>query len=322
MAMVRTSAPSSYRLSSDSSVDDGRFLPGTLLAERYRITALIGCGGMGEVYRATDLKLAQPVALKFLPEALSREVQALQRFYNEVRVAARQISHHNVCRVYDIGETEGMAYISMEFIKGEDLGSLLRRIGRLPTDKALQMARQFCAGLAAAHEKGVLHRDLKPANVMIDGDGAIIWELCWGYARRWAAWRSVWWWPRRLRWCVSSRSFLFRLLLRRDWLTALAYIIFFSVVGASSGEGNRGIVIVFGLLGNALFTGVLLRYGLLTNMVMIFTSYLGREFPITLDMGSWRGDLTLLVVAILGGIGIYTFRIALAHRKVFSAIGG
>ena len=159
-------------LSSDSSVDEGRFLPGTLVAERYRITSLIGRGGMGEVYRATDLKLGQPVALKFLPEALSKDERSLQRFYNEVRVA-RQISHHNVCRVYDIGEAEGLAYISMEFVNGEDLGSLLRRIGRLPTDKALQMARQLCAGVAAAHEKGVLHRDLKPANIMIDADGAL-----------------------------------------------------------------------------------------------------------------------------------------------------
>ena len=163
---------STYMLSSDSSVDDGRFLPGTLLAERYRISSLIGRGGMGEVYKATDLKLGQTVALKFLPEALSRETRALQRFYNEVRVA-RQISHHNVCRVYDIGEAEGMAYISMEFINGEDLGSLLKRIGRLPNDKAVQMARQLCAGLAAAHEKGVLHRDLKPANVMIDSEGSL-----------------------------------------------------------------------------------------------------------------------------------------------------
>ena len=171
-AKAGRSLTSAYMLSSDSSVDEGRFLPGTLLAERYRITALIGRGGMGEVYRASDLKLGQTVALKFLPEALSKETRALQRFYNEVRVA-RQISHHNVCRVYDIGETEGMAYISMEFVNGEDLGSLLKRIGRLPTDKALQMARQLCAGLAAAHEKGVLHRDLKPANVMIDSEGAL-----------------------------------------------------------------------------------------------------------------------------------------------------
>ena len=159
-------------ITSSSDEDEGRFLPGTLIAERYRITAMIGRGGMGEVYRATDLKLAQPVALKFLPEALSQDPKSLQRFYNEVRIA-RQISHQNVCRVYDIGEISGMAYISMEFIHGEDLGSLLKRIGRLPTDKALQMSRQLCAGLAAAHEKGVLHRDLKPANVMIDAEGAL-----------------------------------------------------------------------------------------------------------------------------------------------------
>src|SRR5579863_4286682 len=143
-------------LSSSSSLDEGRFLPGTLLAARYRIVALLGRGGMGEVYRATDLKLGQPVALKFLPEALSKDQRSLQRFYNEVRVA-RQISHHNVCRVYDIGEVDGMAYISMEFVNGEDLGSLLRRIGRLPADKAIEIARKLCAGLAAAHAKGVHH---------------------------------------------------------------------------------------------------------------------------------------------------------------------
>ncbi|MBA3256523.1 MAG: serine/threonine protein kinase, partial [Pyrinomonadaceae bacterium] len=95
---------------------------------------------------------------------------ALARFHREVRVA-RQVSHKNVCRVYDIGETDGRHFLSMEYIKGEELSSLLRRIGRLPVDKAIQLARQICAGLNAAHEVGVLHRDLKPANVMIDGDG-------------------------------------------------------------------------------------------------------------------------------------------------------
>ena len=94
----------------------------------------------------------------------------LARFHNEVRIA-RQVAHPNVCRVYDIGEVDGLHFISMEFIDGEDLASLLRRIGRLPGDKAVEIARQICAGLAAAHEKGVLHRDLKPANVMIDGRG-------------------------------------------------------------------------------------------------------------------------------------------------------
>jgi len=152
------------------SIDDARFVPGTILAERYRIVGLLGRGGMGEVYRADDLKLGQPVALKFLPEHLLSDGAALARFHREVRVA-RQVSHKNVCRVYDIGEIDSRHFLSMEFIKGEELSSLLRRIGRLPQDKAIQLARQICAGLAAAHDAGVLHRDLKPANVMIDEHG-------------------------------------------------------------------------------------------------------------------------------------------------------
>ena len=125
---------------------------------------------MGEVYKAEDLKLNQPVALKFLPDAIAVDGAMLARFHNEVRIA-RQVSHSAVCRVYDIGEVEHRHFISMEFIDGEDLSSLLRRIGRLPGDKAVEIARQICAGLAAAHDIGVLHRDLKPANVMIDGRG-------------------------------------------------------------------------------------------------------------------------------------------------------
>ena len=161
------------RPSSSASSEEGRFPPGTILGERYRIIALIGRGGMGEVYRATDLKLNQPVALKFLPEATARNPRLLERFHGEVRIA-RQVSHPNVCRVYDIGEVDGAAYISMEYVDGEDLGSLLRRIGRLPGDKAIEIARKLCAGLAAAHAKGVLHRDLKPANIMIDGRGQVL----------------------------------------------------------------------------------------------------------------------------------------------------
>ncbi len=148
----------------------GRFLPGALVAGRYRVIGLIGKGGMGEVYRADDLKLGQAVALKFLPENVDRDAGRLARLLNEVKIA-RQVSHPGVCRVYDIAETEGRHFISMEFVDGEDLATLLRRIGRLPRDKALQIARQLCAGLAAAHEQGVLHRDLKPANIMIDGRG-------------------------------------------------------------------------------------------------------------------------------------------------------
>jgi serine/threonine-protein kinase len=128
---------------------------------------------MGEVYRATDLRLGQPVALKFLPEETARDPKTLARFHNEVRIA-RQVAHPNVCRVYDIGEEEGFPYLSMEYVDGEDLHSLLRRIGRLPSDKAVEIARKLCAGLAAAHDKGVLHRDLKPANIMIDGRGNVL----------------------------------------------------------------------------------------------------------------------------------------------------
>jgi hypothetical protein len=155
--------------SSSSGTDEGRFPAGTMLGERYKIIGLLGRGGMGEVYRAADLKLEQQVALKFLPPQNAR---LIERFRAEVRIA-RQVSHRNVCRVYDLGEIDGAAFISMEYVDGEDLGSLLRRIGRLPGDKALEFARRLCAGIAAAHEKGVLHRDLKPANIMIDGRYAL-----------------------------------------------------------------------------------------------------------------------------------------------------
>ncbi len=143
-----------------------------MLAERYRIIALLGRGGMGEVFRADDLSLGQPVALKFLPEAMTDE-DTLERFRNEVRIA-RRISHPNVCRVYDIGQADNQVFLSMEYVDGEDLASLLRRIGRLPSDKAIEIARKICAGLAAAHDKGVLHRDLKPANIMLDGRGEVL----------------------------------------------------------------------------------------------------------------------------------------------------
>ena len=155
-----------------SSIDDSRFIPGDVLAGRYRVVGLLGRGGMGEVFRADDLKLKQPVALKFLPEAFSNDGAALTRFYQEVSVA-RQVSHRHVCRVYDVAEAEGSHFISMEYVRGETLSSLLKRIGRLPEDKAVETARQLCAGLAAVHDAGVLHRDLKPANVMLDERGDV-----------------------------------------------------------------------------------------------------------------------------------------------------
>jgi serine/threonine-protein kinase len=170
---VAPKPPSSVRrLVSSGSLDLGAFAPGAMLGERYRIVGLLGKGGMGEVYRADDLKLGQTVALKFLPKAVSTDESLLARFHAEVRLA-RQVSHPNVCRIYDIGEIEGRHFLSMEYVDGEDLASLLKRIGRLPVDKTVEIARQLCAGLHAAHEKGVLHRDLKPANVMLDGRGRV-----------------------------------------------------------------------------------------------------------------------------------------------------
>src|SRR5687768_3329941 len=159
----------------DATVDRGGathraatgFTPGTILADRYRIVALLGRGGMGEVYRADDLRLGQPVALKFLSLGGGA---ALENLYHEVRVA-RQVSHPNVCRVHDVVEAGGHRFIAMEYVDGEDLASLLRRIGRLPANKATDLARDVCQGLAAAHDRGIIHRDLKPANVMVDGSG-------------------------------------------------------------------------------------------------------------------------------------------------------
>jgi predicted Ser/Thr protein kinase len=148
------------------------FVAGTLVADRYRIVGTVGRGGMGEVFRADDLKLQQPVALKFLPKGLETDPARLDRLFAEVRLA-RQISHSAVCRVFDIGEFAGRHFLSMEYIDGENLGSLLRRVGRVPKERAIEMARQLCAGLAAAHEKGILHRDLKPQNVLVDGKGQV-----------------------------------------------------------------------------------------------------------------------------------------------------
>ena len=170
----RDSRPSSSTgwLSSSGAIDHGRFEPGTLLGGRYRIVERLGRGGMGEVFRADDLKLGQPVALKFLPPDVDKDPARLTQLHTEVRMA-RQVSHPNVCRVYDIDEVDGTTFLSMEYVDGEDLGTLLKRVGRFPEERGLEIARQICAGLAAAHERDVIHRDLKPANVMLDGTGKV-----------------------------------------------------------------------------------------------------------------------------------------------------
>jgi hypothetical protein len=149
---------------------DPQFAPGTIVAGRYRIASILGSGGMGEVYRADDTKLDQAVALKFLPARLARDPVLLARLHDEVRLG-RQVAHPNVCRIYDIVDAGGAQFLAMEYVDGEDLSRLLRRIGRIAHDKAVDITRGIAAGLMAAHAKGILHRDLKPANVMVDSRG-------------------------------------------------------------------------------------------------------------------------------------------------------
>ena len=160
-------------IGTDTPEGEGPFRTGSLFAGRFRIVAKLGEGGMGVVYRAHDLTLDQPVAVKVLNDSrLINPAAARARLRSEVRLA-RQIGHPNVCRVYDIGESGDILYVSMEYVDGEDLASLLARIGRLPVDKGMEVARKLCAGLAAAHARDVLHRDLKPRNIMIDAHGEV-----------------------------------------------------------------------------------------------------------------------------------------------------
>ena len=169
---TRRPDPGATRLSGDPStaIDPLTIAPGALVAGRYRISRLLGRGGMGIVYQADDERLGHPVALKFLPASLARDARRLAQFHNEVRLA-RQISHPNVCRVYDIGDVDGHLFLSMEYIEGEDLAAALSRRGAFGEGEGVDLARQICAGLAAVHAQGVLHRDLKPANVMINAAG-------------------------------------------------------------------------------------------------------------------------------------------------------
>ena len=141
---------------------------GSLFAERYQIEEAIGRGGMGEVYRARDCAVGEAIALKILAPALSQSPPALLRFRDEVRLS-RRVTHPNVARVYDLGEHEGAVYLTMEFVPGVTLRSLVKRGTRLPVHRAVEIGRALAQGIAAAHAAGVIHRDLKPSNVL---DGA------------------------------------------------------------------------------------------------------------------------------------------------------
>jgi len=146
--------------------------PGSTFAGRYHIFEEIGKGGMGKVYKALDKEIEEKVALKLLNPEIAADSKTIERFRNELKTA-RQISHKNVCRMYHFGKDEGSYYITMEYVRGEDLKSMIRMMGRLSPGQAVSIARQVCEGLAEAHRLGVIHRDLKPQNVMIDRDGNV-----------------------------------------------------------------------------------------------------------------------------------------------------
>jgi serine/threonine protein kinase/predicted Zn-dependent protease len=143
---------------------------GTTFARRYQIIEDLGKGGMGRVYKAFDTEVREKLALKLLNPDIGTDERTIERFRNELKLA-RQISHRNICRMYDFSCEEGTYYITMEYVSGEDLKSLIHRIGALPIGKAVSIAGQVAEGLSEAHRLGVIHRDLKPQNIMIDRDG-------------------------------------------------------------------------------------------------------------------------------------------------------
>ena len=162
----------------------GPLLIGQRFGPRYRIVKLLGIGGMGAVYQAWDSELEVVVALKVIrPEATTdpREVAAIERRFKQELLLARQVTHKNVVRIHDLGEIGGIKYITMSFVQGSDLATVLQRQGTLPVPAALKIMREIASGLLAAHEAGVVHRDLKPANIMIEGEHAIIMDF--GIAR-------------------------------------------------------------------------------------------------------------------------------------------
>jgi serine/threonine protein kinase len=148
------------------------FSPGDRFGERYRIIERIGRGGMGVVYKALDLELDRLVALKMIRPDLVRDPGMLERFKQELLLAG-EVTHENVIRIHDLGDTDGIKYISMRFIEGSNLKELIQTAGRLSAERVISLAVQICEGLQAAHRQGVIHRDLKPHNIMVDRGGQV-----------------------------------------------------------------------------------------------------------------------------------------------------
>jgi tetratricopeptide (TPR) repeat protein len=172
-AHVPSSQASSRRSPSGSlaSFSGPSTLPeGFDIGHRYRVVKLLGRGGMGAVYKVRDLELDRDVALKLIRPEIAEDQATLDRFKREIQLSSR-ITHKNVLRVYDLGEVEGIKFLTMQFVDGDDLASLIKREGHLPLPRVLAIFGEICRGLAAAHEQGVIHRDLKPQNIMLDAAG-------------------------------------------------------------------------------------------------------------------------------------------------------
>ncbi|GAI86044.1 unnamed protein product, partial [marine sediment metagenome] len=143
---------------------------GTTFVSRYEVIEELGKGGMGKVYRVFDKKLDEEVALKIIKHEIAYNGDSIDRFSNELKFA-RKVAHRNVCKMYDLGENEGTHYITMEYVHGESLMSMIGMMGQLSAAQVIFIAKQVCEGLAEAHRLGVVHRDLKPSNIIVDREG-------------------------------------------------------------------------------------------------------------------------------------------------------
>lgn len=161
-----------YSEAQQQQMDRLGFSPGENFGKRYRVIEEIGRGGMGIVYKAEDKELSIKVALKMIHPAQSQNPRFIERFRKET-LLARSISHENIIRIYDLGEIDEIKYISMEYIKGQSLKELINASGSLTIETSINLSKQICDALAAAHRKGIIHQDLKPQNIMIDSDGNV-----------------------------------------------------------------------------------------------------------------------------------------------------
>jgi len=153
-------------------IPKGELTPGSIFAGRYQVIEELGKGGMGKIYKVFDKEISAKIALKLLKPEIVADKNTVERFRNELKVA-REISHKNICRMYDLGRDGGLYYITMEYVPGEDLRNMIRMSRQLGAGTAIIVAEQICDGLAEAHRHGTIHRDLKPSNIMIDRDGNV-----------------------------------------------------------------------------------------------------------------------------------------------------